>query len=109
MTWTAVNKTAVPTTCSEGQSDFDLQLPWFTVWGQSELYRFHSFHATAVTRVRGTVVFPGGKGSGRWAVNPDRAQTWLNERKRELQREAAPSTAGTALTDTQTLNQEVSF
>ena len=30
-------------------------------------------------------------------MNPDRAQTWLNERKRELQREAAPSTAGTGV------------
>jgi len=28
---------------------------------------------------------PGGKGSGIWAVNPDRARVWLEKRRRSLQ------------------------
>ena len=58
-----ISRKAAPATCREGNPTSIASCPWFTVGGQSELYRFHRFHAAAVTRVRGTVPFPRRKGT----------------------------------------------
>ena len=85
MTWTTVSRKAAPATCRDGNPTSIASCPWFTVGGTIRTVSIPIvFMRRRLPGSEAPFHSPGGKGPGRWAVTPERAQTWLNKRKRDL-------------------------